>query len=54
MVLVMMQDAPTGQDGNVGKGLLQAHNSKHGIVGFKMYHRSIVFLFVVAERTQTA
>lgn len=54
MVLVMILDAPTGQNGNVGMGLLQAHNSKHGMVGFKIYHHAVIFLFLVAELTQTA
>lgn len=54
MVLVMTLDAPTGQNGDVGMGFLQAHDSKHDMVCFKIYHHSFVFLFLMAEGTQTA
>lgn len=50
----MILDAPTGQNGDVGMELLQAHNSKHGMVDFTVYHHSFFFLFLVAESTQTA
>lgn len=38
MVLVMILDAPTELNGNIGMGLLQANDSKRGMESLKIYH----------------